>query len=141
MFIFSVYCVVFLLCFQSVSFSQCCLCFWIVKSLLSVRLSLMFIDIANFGVFQERFKKFDKHILVKISSVIAPFFPEQEEIIKNIMFIRLKKDCLILIIFYIHFKQILTIKAEIITTGRSFFFFLFFYQIFNSFMTTCTSNP
>jgi hypothetical protein len=85
----------------------------------------MFIDIANFGVFQERFKKFDKNILVKISSVIAPFFPEQEETIKNIMFIRLKKDCLILIIFYIHFKQILTIKAEINTTGRSFFFFFF----------------
>ena len=71
----------------------------------------MFIDIANFGVFQERFKKFDKNILVKISSVVAPFFPEQEETIKNIMFIGLKKDCLILIIFYIHFKQILTIKA------------------------------
>ena len=86
----------------------------------------MFIDIANFGVFQERFKKFDKNILVKISSVIAAFFPEQEETIKNIMFIGLKKDCLILIILYIHFKQILTIKAEINTTGRSFFFFLFF---------------
>jgi hypothetical protein len=103
----------------------------------------MFIDIANFGVFQERFKKFDKNILVKISSVIAPFFPEQEETIKNIMFIRLKKDCLILIIFYIHFKQILTIKAEINTTGRSFFFFFLpdFQQLYDHMYVQPINKP